>query len=289
MIMEKKSNKGVIVLIVLLILCIIGLVFYILVDKDIIKLNNTTVANEQVEKNNTDDDNEEKDTGVKLDIENENIKYLFNNAHRPSIGPEAQIYRDGGYKVSEMSGEDKILLLYGQWKNYVKESSIEIDNNYNSMYYVNEADLKSIYERTFGPDTYSHVNSITDSYRCYTYTYDDENKRFFYVGANGCGGTTVFSVHEKIISATKYNDRIEIVSAAFYINGMDNQMYKDYNQTTSLGEYTYYNNNYTDEERNNLEDQYIDDNKDNLEQYTYTYTLNDDGFYYLTSVERTKA
>ena len=41
--MEKKKNKGVIVLIILLILCIIGLVFYILVDKDIIKLNNTTV------------------------------------------------------------------------------------------------------------------------------------------------------------------------------------------------------------------------------------------------------
>ncbi len=286
--MEKKKNKGVIVLIVLLILCIIGLVFYILVDKDIIKLNSTNVENEQVE-NNTSDDTEEKNTGVELDPENSNIKYLFNNAHRLSIGPEAQIYRDGGYKVSDMSGEDKILLLYGQWKNYVKESSIEIDNNYNSMYYVNEADLKSIYERTFGPDTYSHVNSITDSYRCYTYTYDDENKRFFYVGTNGCGGTTVFSVHEKIISATKYNDRIEIVSAAFYINGMDNKMYKDYNQTTSLGEYTYYNNNYTDEERNNLEDQYIDDNKDNLEQYTYTYTLNDDGFYYLTSVERTKA
>lgn len=50
--MEKKSNKGVIVLIVLLILCIIGLVSYILVDKNIIKLNNTTVENEQVEENN---------------------------------------------------------------------------------------------------------------------------------------------------------------------------------------------------------------------------------------------
>ena len=47
--MEKKKNKGVIVLIVLLILCIIGLVFYILADKDIIKLNNTTVENAQVE------------------------------------------------------------------------------------------------------------------------------------------------------------------------------------------------------------------------------------------------
>ena len=286
--MEKKKNKGVIVLIILLILCIIGLVFYILVDKDIIKLNNTTVANEQVEKNNTDDDNEEKDTGVKLDIENENIKYLFNNAHRPSIGPEAQIYRDGGYKVSEMSGEDKILLLYGQWKNYVKESSIEIDNNYNSMYYVNEADLKSIYERTFGPNTYHQVNQITDGL-CTTLTYDATNKRYSYVGKYGCGGTTVFSVHEKIINATKYNDRIEIVSATVYLDGMSNQIYKDYNKTKPLGENVFYSNNYTDEEREALENKYIEDNKDNLEQYTYTYNLNEDGFYYLTSVERTKA
>ena len=66
-------------------------------------------------------------------------------------------------------------------------------------------------------------------------------------------------------------------------------MYKDYNKTTSLGELLI-NENTTNnnEERENTYNQYIEDNKDNLEQYTYTYMLNEDGFYYLTSVERAK-
>ena len=284
--MEKKKNKGVIVLIILLILCIIGLVFYILVDKDIIRLNNTTVENEKVE-SNINDDTEEKKTEVELDPENSNIKYLFNNAHRLSIGPEAQIYRDGGYKVSDMSEEDKMTLLGRQWSNFVEQIGPSSSDGYTWTLYLNEDTLKDIYERTFGPNTYHQVNQITDGL-CTTLTYDAANKRYSYVGKYGCGGTTVFSVHEKIISATKYNDRIEIVSAAFYLDGMSNQIYKDYNKTKSLGENVFYSNNYTDEERESLEDKYIEDNKDNLEQYTYTYTLNEDGFYYLTSVERTK-
>lgn len=287
--MEKKKNKGVIVLIILLILCIIGLVFYILVDKDIIKLNNTTVENEQVEKNNTSDDSEKKDTGVEIDIANENIITLFNNAHHLSIGPETQIYRDGGYKVSEMSEEDKMTLLARQWSPLVEQIGPSSSDGYTWTLYLNEDTLKDIYERTFGPNTYHQVNQITDGL-CMTLTYDAANKRYSYIGETGCGGTTAFSVHEKIISATKYNDRIEIVSATVYLDGMSNQMYKDYNKTTSLGELLI-NENTTNnrEERENTYNQYIDDNKDNLEQYTYTYTLNDDGFYYLTSVERTKA
>lgn len=284
--MEKKKNKGVIVLIILLILCIIGLVFYILVDKDIIRLNNTTVENEKVE-SNINDDTEEKKTEVELDPENSNIKYLFNNAHHLSIGPEAQIYRDGGYKVSDMSEEDKMTLLGRQWSNFVEQIGPSSSDGYTWTLYLNEDTLKDIYERTFGPNTYHQVNQITDGL-CTTLTYDTANKRYSYVGKYGCGGTTVFSVHEKIISATKYNDRIEIVSAAFYLDAMSNQIYKDYNKTKSLGENVFYSNNYTDEEREALENKYIEDNKDNLEQYTYTYTLNEDGFYYLTSVERTK-
>lgn len=286
--MEKKKNKGIIVLIVVLILCIVGLVFYILVDKDIIKLNNTNVENEQVEKNNTSDDSEKKDIGVEIDIDNENIITLFNNAHRLSIGPETQIYRDGGYKVSDMSEEDKMTLLARQWSPLVEQIGPSSSDGYTWTLYLNEDTLKNIYERTFGPNTYHQINQITDGL-CTTLTYDTANKRYSYVGKYGCGGTSAFSVHEKIISATKYSDRIEIVSATVYLDAMSNQMYKDYNKTKSLGENVFYSNNYTDEEREALENKYIEDNKDNLEQYTYTYTLNDDGFYYLTSVERTKA
>ena len=289
MILEKKKSKGLIIFIVILIICIIGLVFYILVDKDIINLNNSTIENEQVEENNTtSDDTLKKDKGVELDPENANIKYLFNNAHHLSIGIETQIYRDGGYIVSDMSEEDKMVLLARQWSPLVEHYSTGTSPNLTTTYYLDEDTLKDIYERTFGPNTYHQVNQITDGL-CMTLTYDAANKRYSYIGETGCGGTTAFIVHEKIISAMKYNDRIEIVSATVYLDGMSQQMYKDYNKTTSLGELLI-NENTTNnsEERENTYNKYIEDNKDKLEQYTYTYTLNEDGFYYLTSVERTK-
>ncbi len=287
--MEKKKNNGLIVFIVLLIICIMGLVFYILVDKDIIKLNNNTVENEQVEKNNSKDDNKEKDTRVKLDPENSNIKYLFNNAHHLSIGPETQIYRDGGYKVSEMTNDEKFTLLSNQWFSEMKTHPDYLRQTNDQITVLDEETLESLYERTFGPNTYERVNQITDSTDCIILTYDETYQGYSTREEVGCGGTSAFSVHEKIISATKYSDRIEIVSAVVYLDGMSNQMYKDYNKTTSLGELLI-NENTTNnsEKRENTYNKYIEDNKDKLEQYTYTYTLNEDGFYYLTSVERTK-
>ncbi len=282
--MEKKSNKGVIVLIVLLILCIIGLVSYILVDKNIIKLNNTTVENEQVEENNTSED----DNGIEINVDNENINALFNNAHHLSIGIETQIYRDGGYKVSDMTTDEKFTLLASQWYNELNTHIDYIGQTNDQITELNEETLKNLYERTFGPNTYERPTQITDGL-CATFTYDEAYQGYIERNGAGCGGTSAFGASEKIISATKYSDRIEIVSATVYLDGMSNQMYKDYNKTTSLGELLI-NENTTNnnEERENTYNQYIEDNKDNLEQYTYTYMLNEDGFYYLTSVERAK-
>ena len=282
--MEKKSNKGVIVLIVLLILCIIGLVSYILVDKNIIKLNNTTVENEQVEENNPSED----DNGIEINVDNENINALFNNAHHLSIGIETQIYRDGGYKVSDMTTDEKFTLLASQWYNELNTHIDYIGQTNDQITELNEETLKNLYERTFGPNTYERPTQITDGL-CATFTYDEAYQGYIERNGAGCGGTSAFGASEKIISATRYSDRIEIVSATVYLDGMSNQMYKDYNKTTSLGELLI-NENTTNnnEERENTYNQYIEDNKDNLEQYTYTYMLNEDGFYYLTSVERTK-
>ena len=187
-----------------------------------------------------------------------------------------------------MSTEDKMLLLAKQWSPLVKQYSEGTSPNLTTTYYLDETVLKNIFEQTFGPNTYSQVNQITDN--CLILTYDSIAKRYSYTGTSGCGGTSSFDVYEKIINATKYIDRIEIVSAVFYIDGTTQQIYKDYNKTTSLGVNPLPSNTTSNqEERENTYNQYIEDNKDNLEQYKYTYTLNEDGFYYLTSVERTKA
>ena len=194
--MEKKKNKGLIAVIIILFICIIGLVFYILVDKDIIDLNSTATDNKQVEENNTNDDTEEKDMGVELDPENANIKYLFDTAHFGATGVDAHVYRDGGYKVSEMSEEDKIALLGRQWYPLVEHYSTGTSPNLTTTYYLDEDTLKDVYERTFGPNTYSTVNQIYDGL-CVTLNYDATNKRYSYIGSIGCGGTSAFGVHEK--------------------------------------------------------------------------------------------
>ena len=282
--MEKKNNKGLIAFVIILIICIIGLVIYILVNKDVINLNSHKVENGQIEENATSDNSENTTTGVALDVDNASIKNLFDNAHYFTItGVDAHIYQNGGYTVSEMSNEEKMRLLAKQWSPLVEEYSKGTDQTI--TYYITEDTLKNIYERTFGPNTYSKVSQITDG--CLTLTYDTAAKRYSYTGTSGCGGTSAFSAYENIIKATKYSDRIEIVSAVFYES--PEGIYKDYKQTTVLGENTFYSNDYTEEARDNLRKQYLESNKDNLEQYTYLYTLNDDGFYYLTSVKRAKA
>ena len=282
--MEKKNNKGLIAFVIILIICIIGLVIYILVNKDAINLNSHKVENGQIEENATSDNSENTTTGVALDVDNASIKNLFDNAHYFTItGVDAHIYQNGGYTVSEMSNEEKMRLLAKQWSPLVEEYSKGTDQTI--TYYITEDTLKNIYERTFGPNTYSKVSQITDG--CLTLTYDTAAKRYSYTGTSGCGGTSAFSAYENIIKATKYSDRIEIVSAVFYES--PEGIYKDYKQTTVLGENTFYSNDYTEEARDNSRKQYLESNKDNLEQYTYLYTLNDDGFYYLTSVKRAKA
>lgn len=284
--MEKKNSKGIILVIVLLLFCIIGLVLYILVDKDIIKLSNSTIESEEKEDDNSSNEDGIEEDMVEIDTENAIIKYLFDNAHYLAIGIDTHIYKDGGYIVSDMSDEEKMTLLGKQWSSLVESYSTGTSSNLTTTYYLDEDTLKDIYERTFGPNTYNAVNQIYDGL-CMTLTYDTTNKRYSYIGETGCGGSSAVNVYEKIISATRYSDRIEIVSATVYLNGTDGLMYKDYNLTTSLGSLLVNENTTNNEESEDTYNQYIEDNKDSLEQYTYTYTFNEDGFYYLTSVERT--
>ena len=239
------------------------------------------------QENNSSEETEE-DNGVAISTDNASIQLLFENAHSLSIGPETLIFRDGGYQVSEMSTEEKMTLVASQWASLVEQYSTGTSPNLTTTYYLEEDTLKDIYERTFGPNTYQAVNQITDGL-CFTLTYDASAKRYSDSGPDGCGGTTVFSVHEDIIDAKKYNDRIEIVSAVFYMD--PDNLYKDYNKATVLEANSFDPTNTVENqaEKEAAYDQYIEENKDNLEQYTYTYTLNEDGFYYLDSVERTKS
>lgn len=289
---ERKDNKKVKILTFLLIICVLGFIGYVLVDQGIISFGEN--KNTTIEKEKEKDDKKEKgesseeDKGETLDITNANIISMFDHAHfNIGITTDTHIYRDGGYRVSEMSIEEKILLLATQWSPLVE--IYNTDEPEYSVYELEESTLKELAEKTFGPGTYEPVNQITDG--CVTLEYDTNSKKYSHNGFFGCGGINPFHPYESIISATKYDDRIEIVGAVVYSDLESGNIYKDYYKTISLGkdpvnQSSIYNNGGSVEDVEKVYEQYINQNKDQLEKYVYTYTLGEDQFYYLSSVAR---
>ncbi|HIT11783.1 MAG TPA: hypothetical protein IAB58_03210 [Candidatus Pelethosoma merdigallinarum] len=289
---ERKDNKKVKILTFLLIICVLGFIGYVLVDQGIISFgenkNTTTEKEKEKDDKKEKEESSEEDKGETLDITNANIISMFDHAHfNIGITTDTHIYRDGGYRVSEMSIEEKILLLATQWSPLVEIYNTD-DPEY-SVYELEESTLKELAEKTFGPGTYEPVNQITDG--CVTLEYDANGKKYTHTGFFGCGGINPFHAYESIISATKYEDRIEIVSAVVYFDLESENIYKDYRKATSLGkdpvnQSSIYNNGGSAEDVKKAYDQYINQNKDQLEKYVYTYTLGEDQFYYLSSVAR---
>lgn len=277
--MEQKNMNVIIAGILIILMIGLGVFFY---TKQNQKKEDKKPNMEEVE-DNTKDETEVENT-IELDVDDQNVITLFNNAHYVAIGVDAHIFKNGGYQVANMSEKEKIELLFTQWK---KELQTQMDpNTGEETLLLKEDTLKNLYETTYGNHSYQRLNTISDVSNCYQLTYDANQESF--VGKTlGCGGMSNFAVHEKIISAKKDSKKLEIVSAAFYYD--PSGFYKDYDKTIKLDtEETISNSFSSDEERIKLLDQYIEDNKDNLEQYTYTYVAGDNNFYYLSEVKRTK-
>lgn len=265
---KNKNSKGLVVLVVVLFIAIIGLVAYIGYDKILNK--DEKVINHEINKKGN---NEEKLQNAKIediDINNEKIIELFTNSHAFGlIGIDANIYNRDQLNLEEMTDDYKMMLAARLYNDKIEttEYSSEVKEEY----------VKNAYEKIFGPNTYTKKNEIKSGCQIYKY---DENTKSYKAGPAGCGGATTSNVYEEIIKATKYDDRIEITSAAVFT--VENTLYKDYNNTQKLGELLV-----SDLERSKMKE-YVIKNKDNLEKYTYTYKLNDDGFYYYTGVKKVK-
>ena len=280
--MEEKSNKnlGFIIISWVLVVLIIVLAGYILIDKNIISFKDNKIGVSDSENIGVDiEDREEK-----ISINNSVIKTMFESAHGYSIGPWEPIFAAGGYDIKTADTDFKFKLSFKQWEKEVKT----YDTTQNGLYYeVSEEAVKNGYEKLIGPNTYKNIAQIKTE--CETYTYDATNK-VYRADVGGCGGVAVFDVYEKIISATRYSDRIEIVSAVFYEE--ENSLYKDYTKTSRLTGNTWQDISNTEEnvlKIKELKDQYIESNKDNLEQYRYIFKVAEDGFYYIDQVKRTKS
>lgn len=248
---KPKSKKKIVLTIVIIVLILLGIGSYFIVNK---KDNDKSKTNV----------NTNKILGKEpLSTDSAQVVNLFKSAHSShGFRAEDAIYKTDGMTVEEMTLEYK----FGIASNSL-ESSGKI---------IKEEDIKNAYEKVFGPNTYKAVSSFILG--CAPYTYNDNDKTYTTTD-DGCGyPATLYDINEEIIFSYKYDDRIEIISAIVYTNKEDASLYKDYSAYQKIEEY--------DVNTFNAKS-YLTENYTKLTNYTYTFDLNKDGFYYLSSIKKT--
>ena len=280
----NKKGNGLGIIIIILVLIILGLGGFIVYDKFI---KNDKPNNTEEKENKKSKETPQKETATKpeeLDVESSKVQELYYNANNHGIvGIDETKYNTTELKVSAMDDNYKIQVAYNIFKKDIKEKN---EGTY-TIETVSEDSIKTAVEKIFGKDTYKQVESFR-LHNCATYKYNSTNKIYEAI-TGGCGGTTSFFEVSTAIKATKYDDRIEIVSGAVFIDIETKALYKDYGQTSKIKDLT------EDEMTNTLGNTYetkfipyIKENPEKVGQYTYTFKLADDGSYYYTGVKNTK-
>lgn len=214
---------------------------------------------------------------VKVDVDSPNVKHLFNLVHQDFVAVDSVIYKNKKLTVAEMDDFYKFSLASNLY------SGVAIRNNYAEenqiTAYLDEETVKDYYEVVFGKGTYKQMEKIP--YSCTDMYYDTVHRR--YVTTNQvCGSVSPFSAYEKIVDAKKDDEHLYITGAVVFAEGFTGSLCKDEGCENVIDNYP---SNTTDK---NFFYEYIDENKDKLMNYTYTFKLNDDGFYYYQGFERTK-
>ncbi len=266
--MKKNKNNT---LLVILLIIILGLVIYILIEKQIIEIPGLTQENRTEEKQET-------SKIIEIDTDNANIKALIQQVHNPAEKFDKLIYENGGSKVEDMSDEYKFAIATNT--KGVQLTPISPADSEGNVGYVDEEDVKEAYERLFGSGTYHNINSFTLG--CASMSYDSVNSRYV-TTVDGCGvAISPIDVYEEIINAQKENDTLTVVTAVAFYDSSTGKLYKDVDLTDEVS--------FTTSTSSTEEDirGYVNSYQDSLAQYTYTFQMGNDGFYYYVGVERTK-
>lgn len=272
----KAKGRGVLIFIIfLLILIVSALVGYILIDKEIVKIPGLEISS----KNDKKDNQEENVKEVKeaLNVDNPNVVRLFNLSKNNygTFGYDELVYGSEKISVDDMDEIYKMQLASNIFSN-----DIEPYFGTNATSIVSYESVKNAYETIFGPNTFNNtLNNFT--LLCDTYNYDALTKSYN-ITSVGCGGTTSVIRGESVVNAYKYSDRIEITTAVAYYNVDDSKIFRDLEMKNEIKDFKMSAN--IREELN----KYVADNKDYLTQFTFTYELGEDGFYYFVGVEKTQ-
>lgn len=260
----KKKGNGTIIVIILLIITILGLVFYICYDKGIL-FNN---------KKETTSGTDEKENNNQIKIEDENVTFsnseLEKYVNYISPTPSALLFDTDTVNSKSLSASDKI--KYIGTLVFSKHTSSS-DYQYSI---ISENDVKNAVEEVYGPNSYEKT---TFNIGCGDYTLDENDKNYY--SKSGCGSAISTRVSNVIIDYKATKSKLEITTAYAFFDITTKKIYKDYNRSISLDDYT---DNSTDSYLKN----YVESNKDKLSTIVYTFESSDGKNYYFAKLKNNK-
>lgn len=263
---KKKSNVGLIILVVILLLSCVGMGAFIFINKDKLTTKENSSVNEQMKNKNQ----KEEESVTFSDSELE--KYV-NYISPSSTGPSALLYYTDSVSSNSLSAAKKIEYIGS--KVYAKHTSTS-DAQYNI---ISESDVKNAVEEVYGPNTYEKA---TFNLGCGDYTLNENEKNYY--SKTGCGGTTATFVSNIVTDYKATKSKLEITTAYAFFDGMTSKIYKDYNKTISLDDYT----GGSTEETNAYLKEYVKTNKAKLNTIVYTFESTDGNNYYFTGFKNNK-
>ena len=266
----KKKGNGTTIVIVLLVVAILGLACYICYDKGILFSNKETTTSGTDKKENNNNQIKPEDESVTFS-DSELEKYV-NYISPASIGPAALLYDTTAINSNSLSTADKInyigTLVYSE---HTSTSDYQYD-------VISESDVKNAVEEVYGPNTYEKT---TFNLGCGDYTLNENEKNYY--SRTGCGGSTATSVSNVVIDYKATKSKLEITTAYAFFDGMTNKIYKDYNKSISLDEYT----GSPSEIESSLKS-YVKNNKEKLNTIIYTFESSNGINYYFTGFKNNK-
>lgn len=267
----KKKVNGATIIIVLLIVVVLGLTCYICYDKGILFGNKGTNASSTNENKKNNKQNKTEDESVTFS-DSELEKYV-NYISPTSIGPSALIYDTDAINSKSLSAADKIKYIGSYvYNKHTTTSDYQYD-------IISEYDVKNAVEEVYGPNAYQKT---TFNIGCGDYTFNESDQKYY--SKTGCGGTTSTIVSDVITDYKATKSKLEITTAYAFFDGMTNKIYKDYDESISLDDYT---GGSTSETESYLKD-YIKNNKDKLNTIVYTFESTDGRNYYFTGFTNNK-
>ncbi len=261
---KKKSNAGLIVLVVVLILLCTGMGAFIFINNDKLTTKENSSANEQKKTKN------QKELEESVTFSDSELEKYVNYICRGSF---SRIYDIDSVNSKDLSVSDKISYI----RTYVySKHTTTADYLYDI---ISENDVKNAVEEVYGPNSYEKT---TFNLGCGDYILNESDKKYY--SKTGCGGTTATFTSDVIIGYKATKSKLEITTAYAFFDGMTNKIYKDYNKTISLDDYT----GGSTEETNAYLKEYVKTNKDKLNTIVYTFESTDGINYYFTGFKNNK-